>query len=271
MFKPDREKQIQFDELAHRYRIVVDPEHEYISVTTWLNSFFEPFNADRIIARMRASKNWAKSPYFKMTDDEIKKQWETTKVDASEKGTAIHNDIDHYNKLILDPEYAGLKINRFINMDNPSWKLYERFRAEHPEWRLVKTEWRLFDEDFKIAGTIDALFQNKQGEYILVDWKRCKKINREQSGYDYATPWPICHLLNTNFHHYALQLNIYRYIIETRYGLKISRMLIAILHPEYEFDNDRWIEIPDLQLQIGILAENRKHTFQNQPSFNKLL
>ncbi len=265
----NRESAVAFDEGLHKYRILTDPDHEYISVTTWIGTFFEPFNADKILAKMRQSSRWAKGPYVGMTDDEIKKQWDNKRNAASYQGTQIHNDIDYSMRQaasipscdiveLESPQTDSQDLPRNIDKSNPSWKIYERFLAEHPDWTSIKTEWRIFDEDSKVAGTIDALFQNAQGDYILVDWKRAKKINRNPYGYDFATPWPICQLANSNYNHYCLQLNIYRYIIEKHYGLKIKSMFIAVLHPDYEPDNDRWLEIPDLTAAVAVLASHRK-------------
>lgn len=263
---PDRESAVAFDESAHKYRILTDPNHEYISVTAWIGTFFEPFNADKILARMRKSPKWSTGPYNGMTDEEIKLKWDNNRDQASEKGTRIHGDIDYEIRKdiaaslnsIMATSSTSETTERMIDKTNPSWKLYERFLAEHPTWKIVKTEWRLFDEESKVAGTIDALFQNEFGEYILVDWKRCKKMKRDGWVYDFATPWPICHLANTNYNHYTLQLNIYRYIIERHYGFKISAMYLAVLHPDYEPDNDRWLKISDVQSAVSILAANRK-------------
>ena len=38
--------------------------------------------------------------------------------------------------------------------------------------------------------------------------------------------------MDWNFYHYSLQLSLYRYILETYYGLKIHNQLIAQLHDD---------------------------------------
>ena len=35
-----------------------------------------------------------------------------------------------------------------------------------------------------------------------------------------------------NFHRYALQLNMYRYILQTEYGYNVVRMVLGVFHPE---------------------------------------
>ena len=43
------------------------------------------------------------------------------------------------------------------------------------------TEWTVFHEDLKLAGsTIDVVFENENGDLLLLiliyDWKRCKEV-----------------------------------------------------------------------------------------------
>ncbi len=42
---------------------------------------------------------------------------------------------------------------------------------------------------------------------------------------------PVSHLPDTNYWHYTLQLNIYRWLLEKHYNLKISEMALVVLHP----------------------------------------
>ena len=41
--------------------------------------------------------------------------------------------------------------------------------------KIYRTEWRIFSDIHKIAGTVDALFENNKGEKYLLDWKRINK------------------------------------------------------------------------------------------------
>ena len=42
---------------------------------------------------------------------------------------------------------------------------------------------------------------------------------------------PASDLPDTNYWHYTLQLNIYRWLLEKNYGIKISEMALIVLHP----------------------------------------
>jgi hypothetical protein len=41
----------------------------------------------------------------------------------------------------------------------------------------------------------------------------------------------MAHLPNTNYWHYTLQLNVYRWFLQKNYGLKIVDLCIVIMHP----------------------------------------
>ena len=63
-----RDERISFQEEGHTYTIDgVDAKrcaNPYTSVTTLVHQQFEPFDADKIIAKMMASPKWSKNKYF---------------------------------------------------------------------------------------------------------------------------------------------------------------------------------------------------------------
>jgi hypothetical protein len=46
----------------------------------------------------------------------------------------------------------------------------------------------------------------------------------------------VDHLPDTNYWHYSLQLNVYRYILQKHYGFVVSELALVVLHPE----NSSW-------------------------------
>jgi hypothetical protein len=72
-------------------------------------------------------------------------------------------------------------------------------------------------------------YRKSDDSYVIYDWKRSKEIKKENS---FGTGFgPVSHLPDANYWHYTLQLNVYRWFLETYYGLKISDMYIVIMHP----------------------------------------
>ena len=72
----------------------------------------------------------------------------------------------------------------------------------------------------------------------------------------YSTTSCISHLPDTNFWHYALQLNMYKTILERNYGKKISKMCLVSLHPDQK--NYKLFDVPELDYEIDELISVRK-------------
>ena len=89
-----------------------------------------------------------------------------------------------------------------------------QFLREHPDWHIHKTEFRISDPEWLIAGTVDALFVTPAGEYILIDWKRTQG------------------LCNESMARYQLQVNLYRVIL-IRMGFNVILSGLVIMHPKY--------------------------------------
>jgi hypothetical protein len=118
----------------------------------------------------------------------------------------------------------------------------------------------IFSNNFNVAGTIDSLFkkQNKD-EYVMLDWKRSKKIIIDGRprifGYGYALS-ELRTLDNSSYNRYCLQQNIYKYIIESEYGMKISSMKLVVLHdnnPTYYV-----IDVPLMEKETKIVLNSLK-------------
>ena len=59
-----------------------------------------------------------------------------------------------------------------------------------------------------VAGQLDALFSNDDGELCIWDWKRSKNVKFENPFRSLKEP--LNHLAECNGYLYALQLNTYR-------------------------------------------------------------
>ncbi len=238
-----RDDDIQFDEKKHVYTIGGD--RGYTSVTEWTSSLFPSFNADSAITKMMASPRWPQSPYFGRTRQDIKDQWSLVGREAARAGTALHSAIEAFYN------------NQEIEVDSLELEYFMDFEKEMGE-RLTpfRTEWRIWDSDLKIAGTADMLFKASDGSLLLCDWKRCKQIKKENAWETASSPC-ISHFPNSNFWHYAVQLNTYRYILEKNYGVKIGEMFLVCLHPSNKNESFIRFEIPALGREMEALVGRR--------------
>jgi hypothetical protein len=63
-------------------------------------------------------------------------------------------------------------------------------------------------------------------------------------------------LPDTNYWHYTLQLNIYKYFLENYYGLKITDLCLVILHPDNK--NYKLIRLNILEDEVVEMLQCRK-------------
>lgn len=246
-----RDSHITFDEKPHIYTIKGDSD--FMSVTTWNHSHFEHFDADKIIDKMMRSPRWSNSKYYGMTPEEIKQQWEDSGKQASEAGTKMHLAIERfYNKLEIDEEQR----------DSTEWKYFEQFRADFSHLKPYRTEWMIYDEQLKFAGSVDMLYQNEDGTLEIYDWKRSKEIkfeNRWQSGITQV----VRHLPDCNYYHYSLQLNTYKAILEKNYNVTIGGMYLVCLHPNNKNKSYQRIKVNDMSKEVSSLFKIREKMLQN--------
>jgi hypothetical protein len=236
---------IAFEDEAHIYHHPKDNtgNAQYISVTTLIDRFF-PFDIDRYIEGKATKEN--RDP------KEVLEEFLKLRDEAAEKGTEMHENIERF------------LIGKFHSALSKEFNLFSKFYQEVIQrfgFEFYEAEKRILLEEFNIAGTVDAIFKKpNSNEYILLDWKRSKKLvidgHPRKFGYGFALS-ELQHLDNSSFYKYALQQNIYKYILEKNYGLKISSMNLIVLHENY--DNYYRVDLPDLQREIKIIFNSINH------------
>ena len=237
-----RDEDIVFDEGPHIYTICGDAK--YMSVTTFNHSHFEKFDSSKIIDGMMKSQKWSQSPYYGMSKEEIQQQWALNGQQASKAGTKMHYDIECY--------YNGNEVSN----DSTEFQYFRRFIQDFPDLVPYRTEWMIYDAEFRLAGSIDMIFQNSDGTLEIYDWKRCKDIQKVNTWNKFSHNPLIEYIPDTNYWHYSLQLNTYQFILERNYGVSIKGLYLVCLHPNK--DSYQRIKVPNLQGEIASLCEERK-------------
>lgn len=243
---PDaREKNIVFYEEGHKY--VICGDSSYTSVTTFVHTFVEKFDADKIIAKMKKSVYWMSMPYYGMSVDEIKAQWDTNRVEAADAGTKLHYDIEcYYNRV-------------YNNNLSIEWDYFMKFYEDYGGLVPYRTEMKVYHEELKLVGTIDMIFVNANNpdEIEIYDWKRSKEITKY--GYNkWMKSDYLSHMPDANYWHYSLQLNIYKAIIEAKYGKKVVGLYLVCLHPNNRNKSYQRINCADLSSEVAELFEERR-------------
>ena len=274
-----RDTHIHFDEGPHTYTIQgingVTADTKFTSVTTSVHQHFEHFNAKEVIAAMmRNQKKWndpiANAKYYGKTAEEIEEMWAAAGRDAAAKGTEMHYKIEcFYNTPAPAPNAAA--------PNAPATTEFTYFLKFNDEYKSIlkpyRTEWTVFHEEARIAGSIDMVYEviepsadadtttdtTDTTPLAIYDWKRCREITKTNRANKFATHPAIEHLPDTNYWHYALQLNIYKYILQSKYGKTISDLYLIVLHPEAQ--NYQRIKLPDLQTEVSALFEERIQQF----------
>jgi hypothetical protein len=243
--KGDVNQEISFDEETHKY---LSPNDEtgnavYIPVTLLIERFF-PFDLNRYVERKVQEEN--------RTKQEVLAEYITIRDEAAEKGTELHSAIENFlkgrNELPNQKEcqlfiefYNKEILNRNIDF----------FDAER----------KLVSHKYNVAGTIDCLYKKKdKNEYVMIDWKRSTKLivdgNPKKYGYGYALS-ELSQLDNSNYYKYCLQQNIYKYIVERDYGIKLSSMKLVVLHEIY--DTYYVVNVPIMEREAKIILNSTTH------------
>lgn len=215
------------------------------SVTKFINTFFPKFDVPVVIAKMMASPNWPNSKYFGKTLEEIAQEWSIKGQNSASLGTNMHSCIEKhinefgwkYRKSVQQMPHTH-EYSNFIQFikDTKKGKLTINNMPTVWDYKPYKTEFTVImtQEHYKnmpwesIKGIIDAIFINpKTGKYVVVDWKRCEKI-------EMANPYqnalePISRLTDCNFNHYSLQLNLYAFMLKHTLNMEIERMILVNL------------------------------------------
>jgi hypothetical protein len=182
-----------------------------------------------------------------MTADDIRKSWDANRDSASGAGTKTHYNIEcFYNGIAVDDSSI-------------EFEYFKRFAKDFENLKPYRTEWCVYYEEIKVSGSIDMVFRDeKTGEFMIYDWKRSKGI--EYDNYYGKTALTPCirHLPDTNFWHYALQLNVYRKILQDKYGLKITKLALVVLHPDNHTKTYEVVDVPFLDKEMDDLWEVRK-------------
>jgi hypothetical protein len=253
-----KDKYVTFYDPTHTYTIdILDDngttikDDTFTSVTTWNHSHFNKFDADKIITNMMNSPKWKNNKYFGMTPREIKALWDKNRDQSAKAGTDMHYDIEcYYNN--VDVKNDSIEYRWFLEFENERTKEGGFGQYLNP----YRTEMIVYDTTLRLVGSIDMIFEAPDGSLHIYDWKRCKEIKK-------FNPWGsshvecIDHIPDSNFWHYALQLNTYREILERNYNKKVTSLYLVCLHPDNKNRSFQLIKLPILKQEMNDLFECR--------------
>ena len=232
-----RDENIEFDPEPHLYTV---NGAEFTSVTTVIDSFFPKFESERMARRCAG-----RGKYVNMDPETVLKAWQDKANAASQAGTHFHSAVEQYLAQGTETDTEEFRAWR-------QWYRNSRKRLGN----TVRVEWAIYDEEFQVAGTLDALFQSEKKQFFLLDWKRKRKLAKQAYGNERGFG-PLSHLPNCDFYKAALQLNTYRWILQRRYQVDIFAMGIVQVHPENGLDTHR-MPLMNEEIEAMLTAWNNR-------------
>ncbi len=223
-----RDKDIQFYPQEHVY--LYQGAKEFTPVSKVISYFFSPFD----------SFYWSKikANQEKVPQGQKLEEWDEKGAEAREVGTFMHQQIANYYarkeyRKNYQFQYTGkyIYVSKNISLAN-EYAQFVDFLKHHIS-TPCRTEWTIYDENLKIAGTIDMLYPNGT-TYDIYNWKRSQKVVDsfghpiQINTYGNMGRKGLGNIQNTSYWHYCIQLNLYKHILETKYGLQIGKMYLVV-------------------------------------------
>lgn len=224
-----QDEDIDFEPEEHVYLYL--GRQRLLPVSSLIAWFFDEFDALEV-----AGNQWK---YKGISIEESLDVWEKSGRMASEIGTFVHAQTENYFR---DGSFETLCPFCFKGKTDMVNLERERQHFLHfvEDYNIhpYRQEWPVYDKELNIAGTIDLICQEVNGDYTIYDWKRSTKVVN-------AFGQPIVeafggrmskggiNLPDTAFYHYCLQQNLYRYMLEKYYDIHVNAMNLVVLHPDY--------------------------------------
>ena len=165
------DQRIVFIENDHKY--IVDGQPMKYSVTGLLPEYFDKFNSSSVAEKMMSKNNWPGEGYKHPNEqpytlEEILKKWNDNGLDARNRGTWMHFNIESYlNGMDSTASFP------------PEFEQFLQFHRAHIVDRQIqpfRTEWNVFSKKIDIAGSVDFVGKLPDNTYEIIDWKRSKDL-----------------------------------------------------------------------------------------------
>lgn len=228
---------IVFKASDHSYTSIDDSENiSWTSVTSLVSHFKEPFDSAGVAKK--CAKN-SKSKWFGLTPEAIQDLWKSESERAMNLGTFYHNQRETDLCNLASIEKEGIPLPVYVPQEvegikyAPDQKLTDGIYPEH----------MVYLKSASICGQSD-LVEVVNDRVHIIDYKTNKEIKSEGfknwEGITKKMLFPVNHLDDCNFSHYALQLSIYMYII-LKHNPKLSVGTMYLHHIVFESsDVDQW-------------------------------
>ena len=198
-------------------------------------------------------------------------QSNATRNEACEHGTAEHlrKELSFYGKHDFDFGRYGYKdLSGEYDCKKNYYEL-DLERGVYPEFLIAVTS---RDGILKVSGQIDCLIKNGN-EVTLLDWKTNREIKKE-SYYNRSTKqhqmmkFPLNNIQDSNYWHYALQLSLYAYLLQTLHPEFVIKGL-KLIHIDREQKETEY-EVPYLKDDVERMLKHYKRQLKIEQELDRL-
>ena len=195
-----------------------------ISVTRFIEQYVNEFDSEAVAEKVAIRDN--------KTIQEVLEEWKTKNEWACKKGSIIHQTTQDTWKY---PNAKQVIISKFFT--NEQYDILKKIQLQIDNFyndykdklEHLADEFVIGSEEYDIASAIDHLFINKLTDgLVLVDYKTNSDIHKNEK-YAKQMKVPLTHLKDTTLNHYAIQLSIYKYLVEKYTNLKIEEFFIVYM------------------------------------------
>ena len=225
----DQDRYIDF--MADEHVYTYDGRERLLPVSSLIAYFFEAFDA-----LQTAQMQWQR---YGADVEEMLDRWDRCRRMASEVGTFMHLQTERYFRDgVFDTVYPFVDGEATVPVSIEREKAhFLRFVEEH-RIRPYRQEWPIYDLELNIAGTVDMICREDDGSFTIYDWKRSGKVVDAAGvplteGFNGKTGFNGISLPDTPFYHYCIQQNLYRYMLQRDYGIRVGGMNLVVLCPDY--------------------------------------
>lgn len=254
-----RNGNVVFKEDTHKYWDLTNPTANFISVTTLIDKYVQPYNKEfwsmyKALEKLVPKEDWKtvskplrdtmkipKDIYnmYDFTEEDVVKEqqkildeWQKINEESCTRGTAIHAELENsMYKMGSNCSLSKFGIGGKFVCDKGRTTL-DLEDGVYPEYLISRIS---NDGILRIAGQIDLLVK-KGHHYIIGDYKTCKKI--EQKGFFNSKTrgtskmkYPLNNLEDSNYWHYNMQLSIYAWMVQKLDPEAVIDDLILIWFP----------------------------------------
>jgi hypothetical protein len=228
---------IIFNDLDHSYKSTSPEEQiDWVSVTTLVSNFKKPFDAKAVAEKVSKSK---RSKWNGVDPKIIQEIWNNEGKRATDLGTFYHNQRESDICSLASIEKEGIPVPVISPIVKDGLKIA-------PEQKLgsgIYPEHLVYLKSAGICGQSD-LVEVYNNTINIIDYKTNKEIKTESyknwEGISEKLEFPLNHLDDCNFNHYALQLSIYMYMM-LKHNPKLKPGKMFIHHVIFEIEGeDQW-------------------------------